>query len=144
MMTRQEAIKPGTESLKDPLTDSIIAAAICVHRELGPGFLDTVYEEAIALEFGEREIQFVRQKPVSILYREHHVGEHRLDFLVESSVIIELKSVADFENIHYAVMRSYLRATDLQVGLLLNFATATLSVKRVSPQFTGVRTQSHV
>ena len=121
---------------EDQTTDRILGAAIRVHRELGPGFLEAVYEEALAIEFAEQGIAFERQKPIAVLYHEQHVGEHRLDFLVESRVIVELKAMTDLHDVHFAIVRSYLRAANLNDALLLNFATATLTIKRVGPHFT--------
>jgi GxxExxY protein len=132
---KQEARKPGNPV--DELTERIIGAAIRVHRELGPGFLESIYEEALAVEFVESRIRFERQKALSILYREHHVGEHRVDFLVEAAVVVELKAVVDFEKVHFAIVRSYLKAASVSDGLLLNFAAPTLVVKRVGRTFTG-------
>src|SRR6266404_3160856 len=112
------------------LTDRIIAAAIRVHRELGPGFLESVYEEALAVEFALSGIQFVRQKPIALFYKDHQIGEHRLDFLVEDQIVVELKAISALEDIHFAIGRSYLKAMNLQDGLLLNFASAPLTIKR--------------
>ena len=112
------------------LTDRIIAAAIRVHRELGPGFLENIYEEALAVEFALSGIQFIRQKPIALFYKDHQIGEHRLDFLVEDRIIVELKAISALEDIHFAIGRSYLKATNLEDGLLLNFATAPLTIKR--------------
>ena len=103
------------------LTEQIIAAAIEVHRVLGPGFLESVYEEAMAYELGLRRIPFERQKPVPICYKEIIAGEHRLDLLVDCKVVLELKAIKDFEDIHSAVILSYMRATKSKVGLLINF-----------------------
>ena len=126
----QESRKAGKELRHREITDRIIAAAIRVHRELGPGFLESVYEEALAVEFALDGIQFVRQKTVPLFYRDHQIGEHRLDFLVENVIVVELKAIAALENIHFAIGRSYLKATQLEDGLLLNFATMPLTVKR--------------
>ena len=134
-MMKQETRKP--EAPTDDLTHRIIGAAIRVHRELGPGFIESIYEEALAIEFTESQIHFERQKPLAVWYREHHIGEHRLDFLVEKAVIVELKAVVDFEKVHFAIVRSYLKAASVADGLLLNFATPTLGVKRVGRTFTG-------
>jgi GxxExxY protein len=112
------------------ITNQIIAAAIRVHRELGPGFLESTYEEALAVEFALSGIQFIRQDPVPLFYRDHQIGEHRLDFLVEGKIVVELKAISQLEDIHFAVGRSYLKATNLQDGLLFNFATAPLTIKR--------------
>jgi len=111
-------------------TEQIIAAAIRVHRALGPGFLESVYEEALAVEFALSGIQFVRQYTVPLFYRDHQIGEHRLDFLVEGKIIVELKAVSELADIHFAIGRSYLKATNLEDGLILNFATIPLTIKR--------------
>jgi GxxExxY protein len=125
----QEKRKAG--KLRDSeTTNHIIGAAIRVHRELGPGFLESIYEEALAVEFALGGIQFIRQHPIPLFYRDHQIGEHRLDFLVEGKIIVELKAVSQIEDIHFAVGRSYLKATNLQDGLLFNFATAPLTIKR--------------
>jgi len=112
------------------LTDRIIAAAIRVHRELGPGFLENIYEEGLAVEFALTGIQFIRQKPIALFYKDHQIGEHRLDFLVEGKIIVELKAISALEDIHFAIGRSYLKTTNLEDGLLLNFATLPLTIKR--------------
>ena len=130
-----ESRKPGKGLGNKDLTERIIAAAIRVHRELGPGFLESVYEEALAIEFSTMGISLDRQKLLPIFYREHLIGEHRLDFLVEQRVIVELKAISPFENIHFAILRSYLKACDLDDGLLLNFASVRLAVKRVGREY---------
>ena len=112
------------------LTDRIIAAAIRVHRELGPGFLENIYEEGLAVEFALSGIQFIRQKPIPLFYKDHQIGEHRLDFLVEGTIIVELKAISSLEDIHFAIGRGYLKAASLEDGLLLNFATLPLTIKR--------------
>jgi len=112
------------------LTDRIISSAIHVHRELGPGFLESIYEEALAVEFALSGVQFIRQKPIPLFYKDHQVGEHRLDFLVEGKIVVELKAISALEDIHFAIGRSYLKATNLEDGLLVNFATSPLTIKR--------------
>jgi GxxExxY protein len=126
----QESRKTGIELRDRETTERIIAAAIRVHRELGPGFLESVYEQALAVEFALSGIQFVRQKTIPLFYKDHQVGEHRLDFLVEDRIIVELKAIGALEDIHFAIGRSYLKASNLQDGLLLNFATTPLTMKR--------------
>jgi GxxExxY protein len=118
----------------EELTGRIIGAAITVHRELGPGFLESVYEEALAIEFDHLGIRWERQKPVSISYRGRPVGDHRLDFVVEGSVVVELKAVLNLEKVFFAITRSYLKATRLETGLLLNFASMPLTVKRIGSE----------
>ncbi len=126
----QESRKAGKELQDADVTHRIIGAAIRVHRALGPGFLESVYEEALAVEFALTGIQFVRQKTVPLFYKDHQIGEHRLDFLVEGRVVVELKAIRCLEDIHFAIGRSYLKATNLHDGLLLNFATTPLTIKR--------------
>ena len=113
------------------LSRKIIGAAIEVHRELGPGFLEHIYEEALKIEFSEHDLNFESQKEIIVKYLGTEVGSHRLDLLVENKIIIELKAVKEFNDIHFAQLRSYLKATGLKVGLLLNFAKPTLEIKRV-------------
>ncbi len=117
------------------LTDHIIAFAIRVHKELGPGFLEIMYEEALSIELAAAGLTFERQKLLPIFYREHLIGEHRLDLLVEGKVIVELKAISAIEGIHFAIVRSYLKASNLADALLLNFATARLTVKRVGREY---------
>jgi GxxExxY protein len=130
-----EARKPGEELGNRELTERIIGAAIRVHKELGPGFLESIYEEAMTVELRRLCLNFDRQKPVPIFYRGEPVGEHRVDLLVERSVVVELKAVANFENIHYAVLRSYLKALGLNDALLINFAGTKLAIKRVGREY---------
>ena len=117
------------------LTDRKIAAAIRVHKELGPGFLESMYEEALAIELAAAGISFERQKLLPVFYREHLIGEHRLDFLVEQKVILELKAISALEDIYFAIVRSYLKAANLDDALLLNFASTRLTVKRVGREY---------
>ena len=115
----------------EEVTGPLIGAAIEVHRRLGPGFIEAVYEEALAIELRERAIAFERQFPVSVSYRGQVVGLHRLDIFVEGQIIVELKAVKQLTDTHFAVVRSYLRAVDRPHGLILNFAKTVLEVKRV-------------
>jgi len=113
------------------LTGRIISCAIEVHRALGPGFLESVYETALLVELRHAGLQVEQQKILPITYRGAIVGEHRLDLLVENKIIVELKAISALEDIHFAIVRSYLKASRLEHGLLLNFATMPLTVKRV-------------
>src|SRR6476660_3007573 len=126
----QESRKAGRALRDVQITEQTIAAAIRVYRSLGPGFLESIYEEALAVEFALSGIQFIRQHPVPLFYRDHQVGEHRLDFLVEGKIVVELKAISRLEDIHFAIGRSYLKAANLNDGLLFNFATAPLTIKR--------------
>ncbi len=113
------------------LTSDIIQAAIAVHRELGPGFLESVYEEALCLELGMRDIPHERQKRIPLIYQGIQIGEHRLDLLVGTRIVVELKAVRELDPVHFAVVRSYIKAATVDVGLLLNFASMPLTIKRV-------------
>jgi GxxExxY protein len=90
----QESKKAGRNLRDSKLTEQIIAAAIRVHRALGPGFLESVYEQDLAVEFALSGIQFIRQHPVPLFYCDHQIGEHRLDFPVEGKIIVELKAIS--------------------------------------------------
>jgi GxxExxY protein len=113
------------------LSRKIIGAAIEAHTALGPGFLENIYEEALKLELSEHKLNFETQKEIQIEYLGVAIGIHRLDLVVENQIIVELKAVKEFTDVHYAQLRSYLKATGLKVGLLLNFAKPTLEIKRV-------------
>jgi GxxExxY protein len=123
----------AVESLHTDVTSRIIDAAIEIHRILGPGFLESIYEEALAHEFDLRGIAYQRQITFQVGYKGIIAGEHRLDFLVEDKVVLDLKAVKDFEEIHIVKMLSYLRATKKHVGLLINFNKPRLTdgIKRL-------------
>jgi GxxExxY protein len=110
----------------DRITDTIIGAAIEVHRTLGPGFLESAYEAALDVELASRAIPFERQKAVPLLYKGRHVADHRLDFVVGNLVIVELKAVEVIAPIHTAQVISYLAASQLRLGLLINFRVPLL------------------
>jgi len=126
------------ETLRDrELTARVIEAAIAVHRALGPGFLESVYEESLCIELDRAEVAFERQKNVKMTYRGVEVGEHRLDLLVDGRVVVELKAVRALEPVHFSVVRSYMKAVGVESGLLLNFAAMPLTVKRVGREWSG-------
>jgi len=113
------------------LSERIIGCCINVHRILGPGFLEKLYEEALGLELTKAGLGYERQKAVTIRYDGTAIGEHRLDLLVEARVVLELKAARAIEDIHLATARSYLKATNLPLALVVNFAKPTLEIKRV-------------
>jgi len=113
------------------LTREIIGAAMEVHTTLGCGFLESVYEESLAVEFGLRNIQFERQKPLDVFYKEEHVKQFICDFLVAGTVMVELKAVKELTEAQKAQVLNYLKATNLKLGLLLNFGANSLQYKRV-------------
>ena len=108
------------------LTKQIIAAAIEVHRLLGPGYVEKIYENALVVELTSRGHQVTRQMTLDVKYKESLVGQHRLDVLVDGCVVLELKSVEALNAAHKAQLRSTLKAANKRVGLLLNFNQATL------------------
>ncbi len=136
-MEKQSVVIEGLQCVPieelNPLSGAVIAAAIEVHRHLGPGFLESVYDEALAVELELRGIAFVRQANISVGYKSHHVGLARLDLLIEEKLIVELKAVDALVPIHKAQVLSYLRATGLPLGLLINFNSKLLreGVQRV-------------
>lgn len=115
----------------EPLSWRIIQVAIKVHRALGPGFLESIYHGAMRAALTQEGIAFENQAEVRIFYEGTEVGVHYLDLLVERQLVVELKAVRALEDVHYAQVRSYLKATGLRVGLLLNFNAPRLVPKRV-------------
>jgi len=117
------------------LTESIIGAAIDVHKELGPGLLEQSYEVCLCYELLGRGLHVERQKPLPVKYKNQWLDQgYRIDLLVEDQVIVEIKSIERFERVHVAQLISYLKFANRQVGLLLNFNVALLSrngIKRV-------------
>jgi GxxExxY protein len=121
--------QPGRHQF-EALSKRIIGAAIEVHRELGPGFLESIYEEAFKVELSEQRLRYESQKEVKIEYLGVEVGVHRVDLVVEDKIIVELKAVRELTDAHFAQILSYLKATGLKVGLLLNFSRPTLEARR--------------
>lgn len=118
----------------DLLTQKIIGAAIEVHRTLGPGLLESIYEEALCHEFSLRGIRFRRQVEIDVIYKDKVIKGQRLDILVEEEVIVEIKSLSKLPEISTAQILSYLKATGLKRGLLINFGAKMLrdGIKRIS------------
>ncbi|HZZ43457.1 MAG TPA: GxxExxY protein [Tepidisphaeraceae bacterium] len=116
------------------VTNLIIGAAIAVHSELGAGFDENTYCNALEMEFKARGIAYVREYPVHVMYRGAEVGVYRLDFLVENSVVLEIKSVTEIAPIHVAQAISYLHATRFKLALIINFNVKLLKqgVKRIA------------
>jgi GxxExxY protein len=114
-------------------TDRIIRCALEVHRTLGPGLLENVYEAALCVELAASGIPFDRQVQVPLFYRGELIAAHRVDLIVENQVIVEVKSVERLAPIHHAQLLTYLRVKSLKVGLLLNFNSPTLQsgIRRV-------------
>ena len=116
------------------LTERILGCGIEVHRHLGPGLNESAYESALCIELKATGMQFVRQVGVPLFYKGVLIGEHRPDLIVESSVIVEVKSIERFHPLHTSQMLTYLHVTHLTLGLLLNFNSAVLreGIQRVA------------
>ena len=130
---RSASDKPGPTPTVDWLAHAVIGLAIKVHRVLGPGLLESIYEEALCVELELARIPFQRQVPVEIYYASRNIGTARLDLLVRRQLIVELKAVENIAAVHIAQVLSYLRFTDMSLGLLINFHVRELrhGIKRV-------------
>ncbi len=117
-------MEPGKEL--DELANSVIGAAIEVHRHLGPGYLESVYEEALGVELAHRHIPYRRQHPISVTYKGKSVGEGKLDLLVADKLVVELKAVEALLPVHKAQVISCLKATKFHLGVLINFNVSVL------------------
>ncbi len=119
---------------EDKLSKEIIGAAIEVHRHLGPGLLESAYEECLCKELEIRDVAFERQKPLPVVYKGLALDcGYRLDIVVEGKVILELKSVNKIESIHEAQLLTYLKLSNLKLGILINFNVPILKegIKRI-------------
>ena len=130
--TENTEISDRLEELNQ-LTRKIIGAAMEVHKQLGPGYLESVYKEALAHEFDIRKIPYQRQPEFGINFKGKKVGLNQLDFLVDKKVVVELKAVDALLPIHKATVISFLKATDVRLGLLINFNVIVLKegIKRL-------------
>jgi GxxExxY protein len=114
------------------LTNEIIGAAMAVHRELGPGLDEKIYENSLCIEFAERSLHFTQQEIFPVHYHQRYVGKLITDLIVDFKVIVETKVVDQIIDAHIAQVLSYLSITQLKVGLILNFKPDSLVVKRVA------------
>jgi GxxExxY protein len=124
-------MKPGKELEHEQLTDKIIGCAIEVHKKLGPGFLESIYENAFIIELQKQNFKVDRQREVVMKYDGVEVGRHRLDLIVADTIVVELKAVKNIEDIHFAIVKSYLKALGKEHGLVINFSKKVVEVKRV-------------
>ncbi|QEC66210.1 GxxExxY protein [Panacibacter ginsenosidivorans] len=113
------------------ITQKIIGAAMKVHATLGNGFQEVIYQRALAIELRYAGLSFEREFSMKLFYRDEEIGERRVDFLIEGKIMIELKALTQLENVHLAQAKNYLEAYNVEVGLLLNFGTSSLEVKRL-------------
>lgn len=121
----------NADQKKDPETFAIIGAAMAVHGELGNGFLERVYQDALEIEFAQRNIPFTREQVIPVTYKGHILGTpYRADFVCHASIIVELKAIKALTEIESAQVLHYLKATGFERALLINFATPRLDYKR--------------
>ena len=114
------------------LTAKIIGCAMEVHKKLGNGFQEVIYQRALEIEMCLMNISFSREFEMPIFYKEEQVGTRRVDFLVENLVSVELKAMSMIEDVHFAQAINYLEAYNLEVGLLINFGEVSLKFKRLT------------
>ena len=113
------------------LTGCIIGCAMEVHKTLGNGFQEVIYQRALAIEMNNAGINYSRELEMDIFYKGHDIGGRRVDFLVEDIIMVELKAIIKLEDVHLAQAINYLEAYKLEVGLLINFGAKSLEFKRV-------------
>jgi len=114
------------------VTSKIIGCAMEVHKALGNGFQEVIYQRALAIEMQLADIEFQREFEMPIYYREQQIGTRRVDFLVDGIISVELKAITKLEDVHFAQAINYLEAYNLEIGLLMNFGERSLNVKRLT------------
>jgi GxxExxY protein len=113
------------------LTGKIIGCAMEVHRVLGNGFQEVIYQRALAIEMESRGLSFSREHEMDIYYKDIKIGQRRVDFFVEGKIMVELKAIIELQDVHLAQAINYLEAYGLEIGLLINFGNTSLQFKRV-------------
>jgi GxxExxY protein len=114
------------------LTGKIIGCAMTVHKSLGNGFQEVIYQRALEIEMRMAGISYAREFEMPIFYREEQIGTRRVDFLIEGVISVELKAILELENVHFAQAINYLEAYNLEIGLLINFGETSLNFKRLN------------
>jgi GxxExxY protein len=115
----------------EELTRKIIGCAMKVHGVLGNGFQEVVYQRALAIEFMKAQLACQREVEIELFYLNHKIGTRRADFLIEKTVLLELKAITLLEDVHLAQALNYLEAYKLEIGLLINFGSRSLEIKRI-------------
>ena len=116
---------------QDPITHEIIGCAMEIHRQLGAGFQEVIYQRCLEIELGTKGLPFGREVEQPIYYKGNKVGTRRADFIVDKRIVVELKAVLALENAHIVQAKNYLHAYDLDLGLLINFGGKSLEVRRI-------------
>ena len=114
------------------LSHKIIGCAFEVHKTLGPGFIESIYEEALAYELGLQNIPFKKQETINVTYKNQIIGSHRLDIVVDDKIILELKSVSELNDLFKQQLLSYLRVSDKKLGILINFGAPSVQYFRIA------------
>jgi GxxExxY protein len=104
-----------------------------VHKMLGNGFQEVIYQRCLAIELGRAGIEFIREAELAIFYKDQHVGTRRADFIVDNKIVVELKATIKLEDVHLAQAKNYLTAYKFDLGLLINFVSASMEYKRIYP-----------
>jgi GxxExxY protein len=117
--------------LHEQITKQVIGCAMQVHRNLGNGFQESIYQRALAIEFEREDLSFQRETEIYIYYRERNIGTRRVDFLVANKVMVEIKPQLELDDLHLAQIMNYLDAFKMQIGLLINFRGKSLEFKCV-------------
>lgn len=120
-----------TEYKYKEITEKIIGAAMRVHSSLGNGFQEVIYQRALEIEMQDSGLMFARELSMQVYYKNRQIGERRVDFFVESKIMVEIKAIIQLENVHLAQAKNYLEAYNTQVGLLINFGFTSLQFKRI-------------
>ena len=113
------------------LTSKVIGCALEVHKHLGNGFQEVIYQRALAIELHLQGVEFEREFEMPLYYKDHEIGSRRVDFFVENKIMVELKAIISLEDVHLAQAINYLEAYNMEVGLLINFGSRSLTFKRV-------------
>jgi GxxExxY protein len=119
--------------IQDDLTYKVIGCAMEVHKELGNGFQEVIYQRCLAIELERSGIKFIREAEQPIFYKEESVGTRRADFIIEDNLVVELKALVKLEDVHLAQAKNYLKAYNFSIGLLINFGSASMEYKRIFP-----------
>lgn len=117
--------------LHEELTRKVIGCAMEVHKRLGNGFQEVIYQRALDIEMKLAHIEFAREMEMSIFYRDFEIGTRRVDFFVENKIMVEIKAITKLEDVHLAQAMNYLEAYKMEIGLLINFGSKSLEFKRV-------------
>jgi len=117
--------------LYEELTRKIIGCAIEVHKRMGNGFQEVIYQRALEIEMTQANLNYHREMEMEIYYRNHYIGKRRVDFFVEDKIMLELKAVIKMEDVHLNQAMNYLEAYNMEIGLLINFGARSLEFKRV-------------